>query len=451
MNIKYFLVASILLVLFSCKSDDEYEPVNSQLDNELTALLTAASNGEGVNYFVLPSETDYANIPQDPLNPITAEKVALGKMLVHETATGRKPKMGINSNMYACSSCHPVKAGFYSGLRQGLGEGGMGFGIRGEGRIRMPLNSMPSDSVDALPLKVPTLLNVAYQEVALWNGSLGGAGINAPYVQQNATAVPENLLGYQGLETQGMAGQKVHRLKIDEEFATELGYTAMFDAAFPDVPVSERYSPLSGALAIAAFNRTVLANRAPWQKWLKGEKNALTDHQKEGAKIFFDKGKCFECHTGPALKSLEFHAWGMGDLNVGGRGPVQSKSFNLNTIKGRGEFTGRAEDDYKFKVPTLYNLKDNPFYGHGSTLNSVKEVIEYKNNGIKENSTVPDTQLASQFGTTNLTPEEIEKLTDFIENGLYDPELVRYVPTSVLSGNCIPNNDEQARIDLGCE
>ena len=51
----------------------------------------------------------------------------------------------------------------------------------------------------------------------------------------------------------------------------------------------------------------------------------------------------------------------------------------------------------------------------------------------------------------DLSREEIDLITDFIENGLYDPDLVRYVPESVLSGNCIPNNDPQSRIDLGCE
>ena len=169
--------------------------------------------------------------------------------------------------------------------------------------------------------------------------------------------------------------------------------------------------------------------------------------------VFFDKGKCFECHTGPALKSNEFHAWGLLDFN-----PAETiifggtrKSFNIETQKGRGEFTGRAEDDYKFKVPTLYNLKMNGFYGHGGSVTSVREVVEYKNTGVKQNADVPDKQIAAQFGTLNLTEEEITNLVDFLENGLYDPNVARYAPNSVLSGNCIPNNDPQSRIDLGCD
>jgi len=445
-----FLFTGALILCTSCKNDDEYTSLHSSVfDTELLNLLETNSEGEGVDFFVLPSETNYAAIPQDPLNPLSAEKVALGKLLVHETATGGDPKMEINKYMYACASCHPMASGFYSGLRQGIGEGGMGFGISGEGRIMMPGNTMPRDSVDALPIKVPTLLNVAYQEVALWNGSLGGTGINAPYVAQNAEDFPENLLGYEGLETQGIVGQKVHRLKIDIDFAEEFNYKPMFDAAFPEVPIEERYSRITGGLAIAAFNRTVLANQAPWQEWLKGNTNALTENQKKGAIVFFDTGKCVECHTGPALKSNAFYGWGMGDLEPG-RG-LQQKSFNRNPSRGRIEFTGRQEDAYKFKVPTLYNLKDSPFYGHGGTFTTIRQVIEYKNNGIKENLDVPNSQLASQFGNIQLTETEIDNLVDFITNALYDPNISRYVPSSVLSGNCIPNNDSQSRLDLGCD
>tara|TARA_R100000935_G_scaffold21876_2_gene40402 strand:- start:61717 stop:63075 length:1359 start_codon:yes stop_codon:yes gene_type:complete len=446
------IIPLLAILLIGCQSD-EYTDNPTSLDKDLTLLLNERSQDQGLSFFILPNETDYASIPQDPLNPITSEKVRLGRLLVHETATGGNPKMPGNKHMYACASCHPAASGFSAGIRQGIGEGGIGFGFAGEGRVPMNEGSMPRDSIDVQPIKPPTLINVAYQEVALWNGALGAQGINAPYVQQNADVVPENLFGFQGLETQGIAGQKAHRLKIDAEFAEEFGYKSYFDAAFPSSPVEERYGAINGALAIAAFNRTILANQAPWQEWLRGSTDALTEDQKKGAMVFFDKGKCFECHTGPALKSNEFHAWGLQDFN-----PEETiifagtrKSFNIETQRGRGEITGRAEDDYKFKVPTLYNLKMNKFYGHGGSLTSIRDVVEYKNNGVKQNVGVPDEQLATQFGALNLTEEEVTNLVDFLVNGLYDPNIERYAPDSVLSGNCIPNNDPQSRIDLGCD
>ncbi|MAZ73360.1 MAG: hypothetical protein CMC70_09450 [Flavobacteriaceae bacterium] len=59
---------------------------------------------------------------------------------------------------------------------------------------------------------------------------------------------------------------------------------------------------------------------------------------------------------------------------------------------------------------------------------------------------VADTKIAPQFDTE----EEITNLADFLENGLYNPNIARYVPESVLSGNCIPTNDPQSQIDLRC-
>ncbi len=452
MNYCKVLLPTLAVFLIACQSDD-YTNIPTALDRDLIQLLESHSQDQGLSFFVLPNESDYASIPQDPLNPITREKVILGQLLVHETATGGNSKMPNTRYTYACASCHPVAAGFSPGIRQGIGEGGIGFGFAGEGRVAMDESSMPRDSIDVQPIKPPTLLNVAYQEIALWNGALGAQGINAQYVQQNATMVPENLFGFQGLETQGIAGQKVHRLKIDEEFAEEFGYKSYFDAAFPGSPIEERYGPVNAALAIAAFNRTILTNQAPWQEWLRGNTRALTEDQKKGAILFFDKGKCYQCHTGPALKSNEFHAWGLLDFN-----PAETiifngrrESFNIPTQRGRGGFTGREQDNYKFKVPTLYNLKMNKFYGHGSSVTSVRAVVEYKNAGVKQNIDVPDSQIATQFGTLNLTEMEITNLVDFLENGLYDPNVARYAPTSVLSGNCIPNNDPQSRIDLGCD
>ena len=97
----------------------------------------------------------------------------------------------------------------------------------------------------------------------------------------------------------------------------------------------------------------------------------------------------------------------------------------------------------------MYNLKDSPFYGHGASFSTVKEVIEYKNAGVKENVNVPDSQLASQFKPLNLTDEEINSLILFIENSLRDPNLERYTPSRLPSGLAFPNNDSQTIIDLG--
>ncbi|WP_299435753.1 cytochrome c peroxidase [uncultured Aquimarina sp.] len=441
------ILGAIVLLISSCTKDD-YIPIVSNLDTELLSTLDIASNGEGAAFFILPESNDYASIPQDPLNPITSEKVALGRLLLHETATGGNPKIDEMKGTYSCASCHQASAGFSAGLRQGIGECGVGFGIRGEDRVVN--TNVPRDSVDIQPLRSPTLLNVAYQDVMLWNGQFGGTGTNAG-TEASWTEIQENFLGFQGVEVQAIKGQKVHRLQIDVDFVNTFGYKNLFDAAFPDVAESERYTKDNAALAIAAYERTLLANRSPWQDWLKGNSDALSDTEKRGAIAFFGNGKCYECHTGPALNDKSFHSFGMGDFE-NSNDALLLYDVNIENVKrGRGNFTNNPSDDYKFKTPTLYNLVDNGFYGHGGTFTSVKDVISYKNDGTPQNTEVPAENLASQFGTINLTEEEIDDMTSFISNSLRDPELNRYVPESINSGNCFPNNDDTSRADLGCD
>jgi len=131
-------------------------------------------------------------------------------------------------------------------------------------------------------------------------------------------------------------------------------------------------------------------------------------------------------------------------------GPEVMTVVDDATKKGRGGFTGNPDDDYKFKTPQLYNLKGLQFFGHGGSFSSVKEIIEYKNEAIAENTDVPANKLSPFFEPLHLTETEIDQLTLFIENSLYDDNLMRYVPESLPSGNCFPNADFMSSSDLGC-
>jgi cytochrome c peroxidase len=183
---------------------------------------------------------------------------------------------------------------------------------------------------------------------------------------------------------------------------------------------------------------------------LNGDKNALSEKEKRGAVAFFTKGECYKCHNGPALNSMEFYALGMPNLesNIPG---VYLTATDEVANRGRGGFTNNPADNYKFKVPQLYNLVQSKFYGHGATFRSVEEVIEYKNAAQPENQDVPQSQLAEEFHPLNLTNKEIEDISAFIEYGLYDRNLERYVPQSLPSGFCFPNNDYRSAQQMGCE
>ncbi len=437
------LACFALLSLSACDDDDD--PTDStmdQLNSELLSLLKAASPTSSIDYFMMPSATDFASIPQDPNNPLTTAKVALGQLLYHETAILTNPKKPEGLGTSSCASCHHAESGFQAGLPQGIGEGGWGaFGDR------MPNPDYQTLELDIQPIRSPTAMNAAWQEVMLWNGQFGATGLNEGTESSWTEGTPKfaNHLGYTGLETQAIAGLAVHRLNLDfsiiENNAT---YKQMFEAAFPGADVDDEHI----GLAIAAYERTLLSNKAPFQKWLAGDRNALSEQELRGAIAFFgSKANCNSCHTGPALSSMTFYALGMNDLageGVYGDGP------DLTVKYGRGGFTGNSDDNYKFKTPSLYNLIDSRFYGHGASMHSVREVIEYKNAAVAENISVPESQLAAEFTQLNLSDSEMEDMTAFISTGLYDDDLLRYVPTSLPSGDCFPFSDAQAKLDMGC-
>lgn len=440
---KLLLFAICASIFVSCNKEEHYEPI-SKLDTELKLLLLKRSNNN-LGYFQLPNSSDFASLPQDPNNTITKEKVILGQLLFHETGLAKSAKHSEGMNTYSCASCHHSKAGFQACKKQGIGDGGSGFGNTGE--TRAVAANYTSSTVDVQPIKSPTILNSAYQKLMLWNGQFGATDKNIGTEGQWTTGTPKatNSLGFEGVETQAIAGLTVHRLKIDMQLITDLGYKPYFDAAFPNVSESERYSVKNAGLAIAAYERTVVANKAPFQEWLKGNSDAMSNKEKKGAIIFFGKGKCYECHTGPSLNSMDFMALGMKDLEGS---DILGTPVDDATRKGRGGFTQNPEDNYKFKVPQLYSITANGFFGHGSSFKSVKEIIEYKNKAVKENTLVPDNALDSRFKPLKLSDNEVNLLTAFVEKSLNDSELSRYVPDNVLSNNCIPNNDAQSKQEI---
>jgi cytochrome c peroxidase len=117
---------------------------------------------------------------------------------------------------------------------------------------------------------------------------------------------------------------------------------------------------------------------------------------------------------------------------------------------GRGGFTARQEDMFKFRTPQLYNLGDSGPYFHGGSIETLEGVVRYFNTGKKQNLRVPESQMSSFIKPLGLSEQEIKDLTEFLANGLRDPNLKRYVPERVLSGMCFPNNDPGSKNDMKC-
>ena len=334
----------------------------NQLNGALTAALTAQAIEGGLEFFRLPDSDDFDNIPQDPQNPLTQAKVRLGQLLYHETALGTSCLQRSAEETYSCASCHFAQAGFQAALPQGIAEGGRGF----LSRFLDPAYDSSSDesNPDLQPIRSPSSMNTAYQELMLWNGQFGGVGLNFGTEASWTGPKEANTLGLHGLETQAFAGMEVHRMgDVETSRVPQISfYEELFREAYPGE--SDPVNRLNSALAIAAFERTVLANKSPFQRWLRGDSRAMSEDQLQGALLFFGEAQCSACHTGPALSSMTFYALGMNDLDGAVDPRVDLRSFG-GTIpddvrRGRGGFTGLTADNYRFKTPQLYNLADSP-------------------------------------------------------------------------------------------
>ncbi|HAW04079.1 MAG TPA: hypothetical protein DCW83_05285 [Saprospirales bacterium] len=438
-------ILGLIVVLNACTKDRM--PTLVELDNQLENSIQGKSPNGTLDFYVLPNENDLHLIPQDPKNPLTPQKVELGKLMYHDTGLGQDPMKEAGRGTYSCASCHVSEAGFRPGNFQGIADGGVNFGIGGEDRVKNTLYS--DDELDVQSARPLSMVNVAYVSNTFWNGQFGGGNVNegTEDVWDLRDDTELNHLGFEGIETQNMDGLIAHRITINKELLDEYGYTFLFDQVFADVPVEERYTITTASLAFSAYIRTILANRAPFQDWLKGDREALGYEEKKGAILFFEKAQCIQCHYNQNLGSSEFHALGVTDMD---QIPSYNTSPDDRRNLGRGGFTLQPEDNYRFRVPGIYNLQGANFYFHGASKTSIRDLIEYKNAAQSENSRVPQDLISSKFKPIGLTEEEKYHLIAFLENGLQDPDLKRYVPTSVLSGNCFPNADEASQLDLGC-
>lgn len=412
------------------------------LEESLRTTLIAQSGGLGLSAYILPDSDDFASIPQDPSNPITAEKVELGRLFFHDNRFGLNG-FSDQEPSWSCSTCHTVANGFKPGISQGIGEGGEGIGENR--RLAFGFDPLAADDAhnkpDMQPIAVPSILNVAYQEVVLWNGQLGNATnglVNSTL--PNDIAVPENLPSsvnshqLAGLESQAIAGQLVHRLRFTEDSPLQnlASYRRMWRAAFPggSIDIAEDV-----AKAIASFERTVYANRAPFQLWLRGDSSAMNESELAGAQLFFGKAGCSACHQGPALSSAPgatdaelFFAVGFADFD---NNKVAIHGHIANEARlGRGGFTQNPSQNYQFKVPQLYNLADSSVFGHGASFSTIKSIVQYKNEAQPQNANAAS-NLDFRFQPLNLNIREINELTTFLTTGLYDPELARYLPVQL--------------------
>ena len=136
------------------------------------------------------------------------------------------------------------------------------------------------------------------------------------------------------------------------------GYRQQFVAVFGSGPTVETVPK-----ALAAFLRTLVAERSPWVRFQGGEKNALDAEARRGWAIFDGKGGCTQCHNGVLLTDLQFHNVGIG-------------SQAAKPDPGRWVMTKQERDRGAFKTPTLLNVGLTAPYFHDGSVATLEEAVD---------------------------------------------------------------------------
>lgn len=300
--------------------------------NRLRSLLllaasaaVAACAAESESYDGPPLPWAYEPFPEalDPFSNVsTPEKVELGRLLFYDPILSRDEKT-------ACATCHSEVWGLADGLPLSVGVDGEG--PTGPGR----------EGPNVTTRNAQTLWNVAFRDELFWDGRTRSLEAQA---LEPIRAVNE-------------LDMEVDDVLVRIEAAP--GYKALFRAAFPDDV--ETISADNIAKALAAFQRSFVSNRAPYDQYVAGDANALSDEQLAGMQLFADAG-CAGCHVPPLFES--------------GRYEQRVESADI----GRELVTGDAADRGRLRVPTLRNLRETgPYFHNGSTVTLEDAVLREAN------------------------------------------------------------------------
>lgn len=347
-----------LLLLLSCACAEE----------------TVSPEPEPEPYDGPPIPWEYEAFPAviDPVdNPTSEAKVSLGRLLFYDPVLSRDKRT-------ACATCHSELWGMTDGLAVSIGVDGEG--PTGPGRTGPNLTTRNAQ----------TLWNAALRADLFWDG-------------RSAT-----------LEAQALEPLKAEReLDLDPEEAADRiadieAYVPLFEAAFP-----EDYAPVSAqniAKALAAFERTLVSNRAPYDRYVDGDEGSLREEVQRGMELFAEAG-CASCHAPPLFEANRYERRLPGpDL-------------------GRMEVTGKEADRGKVRVPTLRNLRETGPYFHDGSVVELDDAVAL------------EVEVAVNQGESReLSEEEVGLITVFLKKGLMDRSREPDRPEDVPSGLPVPED-----------
>ena len=333
----------------------------------------------------IPANLDAPPIPNG--NSLTREKVALGERLFFEKALSL-------DRTIACASCHDPRLGFSDARATARG-------IHGQTGMR----------------NTPTLLNVAYVPELFLDGRAGS-------LEEQALGPILNP-GEMGLPSVAA---------IESRLAADASYRPLFESAFHDPrPTAEH-----AAQAIASFERTLVALTSPVDRFLAGDKAALSPEAARGWIVYRRRGGCASCHFVdahlPVFSEMTFRSLGVGFTTTpfaaasaqadrieaaAKSSPADAaavKAEPASAILGRYLVTGERKDIGRFRTPGLRDIARTAPYMHDGSLPTLRAVVDFYDKGGE-----PIPTKHPSIRRLDLSEQEKSDLVSFMEAMNTDP------------------------------
>lgn len=323
------------------------------------------------------------------VNPNEAE---LGWYLFYD------PVLSANNDI-SCATCHHPDMGFSDGKTVSLGSHG-----------------------EDLRRNAPSLWNVAYATSLFWDG--------------RAQSLEEQMLV--PLTSQDEMGADL------EEMITELRaipeYVEKFNAIYgPAFPAEEAVTVDNVVAAIASFERSLISNQAPFDKFAAGDFNALTPAQRRGFDIFRSaETRCFECHAWPTFTHNTFHVLGVPDRDPN------------NPDLGQIEVVNAADAERAFRIPGLRNVALSGPYFHNGAFATLEEVVDFYSKGGGPAFGL-DIQVDEKLRGFTLDEQGKADLVAFLYALTDEPDALIAIPEAVPSGLAVVerlDNPEREKVEL---
>jgi cytochrome c peroxidase len=282
----------------------------------LSLTLVRAEGAAAAGEELLTPLPSMVAAPED--KPTTPEKVALGKQLFFD------PRLS-GDNTVSCASCHVPEKAFADGLD------------RARGHVENPRAR-----------NTPSLLNVGFYSGYFWDGRAKTLEEQALFPIQDANEMNQDLD------------------QLVKEIRDLPGYVAQFQQTFATGVTREGI-----AEALAAFQRTLITEPSPFDRYLMGQTDALSQEAKRGLELFVGDAGCVRCHSGPLLSDGDYYRIGVSSSD-----------------EGRAAVTGKPEDHGKFRTPSLRNVAGTAPYMHNGSMRTLNEVVEFYLRGVASSRSV---------------------------------------------------------------